>query len=120
MRVRTLYKKGFILIEVLVAFLILSTGILFLIQALSGILESNQQLRNNRLAFLIIDNTYNRLYSHENFEGQREMLDGINFYWDIDTEKINEALSQITVKVSYQNKNKLTNASLSHVVFDEK
>jgi len=112
-------KNGFILMEILVAMVILSGTILFLIQALSNILESNRQVRNNQLAFLTIDNIYNRLYSQEAVKNQDIIINGTKFHCDIDKEKIKENLSQITVKITWPDKSKFKSQSLSHRIAEE-
>jgi type II secretion system protein I len=111
-------QKGFVLIEILVSIVLLSAGILFLVQSLSLITKSNSQIRNNRLAFLLIDNIFNRLYSNEQISPGKVILNNQEFDWELQTSNSSDALKQITLKVTSQTANTTVTTQLSHPVID--
>ena len=118
MRVNTKKTKGFILIEILVSLLVLSAGILFLVKSLSMITKSNSQIRNNRLAYIVIDNIYNRLYSGDTIQPAKILIDQKEFSWDYTITNPAEKLKNIIVKVTWGAENSYSSASLSHSAID--
>ncbi len=117
---RSKKAAGFILIEILVSLLILSAGILFLVRSLSAITKSNQQIRNNRLAYLLIDNIYNRLYSGEQILPGKVVLNKKEYLWDFSVNNTDDRLSHLTIKVTWGKNGTSSAASLSHATIDVK
>lgn len=110
--------NAFILIEILVSLLLLTSGILFLIKSLSMITKSNQQLRNNRLAFILIDNIYNQLYSQEPIIPGKVILNNKEFFWDFTVNNTGDGLSQLSVNVQAGTEGNSSVATLDHSIID--
>ena len=110
--------NGFILIEILVSLLLLASGILFLVRSLSMITKSNHQLRNNRLAYILIDNVYNQLYSGEQILPGMVIIDDKEFFWDLTVNNTGDGLRHLTVNVSSGVGETSTSVSLSHSIID--
>ena len=119
---RTEAKKtaGFILIEILVSLLLLSAGILFLVSSLSEITKSNSQIRNNRLAYLLIDNIFNQLYSGEQILPGKVLLDKKEYLWDFTENNTDDGLKHLTINVIWAKNGTSSAASLSHSTIDVK
>ena len=111
-------NKGFILIEILVSLLLLSVGILFLIRSLSTITKSNSQVRDNRLAYLLIDNIYNSLYSQEQITPGIVLLDGKEYLWDFTVNNTGDGLKHLAINVTWGKNNLSSAATLAHTVID--
>lgn len=112
-------KKGFILLEILVAMAVLSAGVLFLVQALSLIVRSNQLVRKNQFAALLIDNIYNRFYSQEDLPLEDEITFMEQpFRWEADISLVEERLKKIMLRVSWQERNKPFYIEISRLVID--
>ncbi|MFH1094283.1 MAG: prepilin-type N-terminal cleavage/methylation domain-containing protein [Candidatus Omnitrophota bacterium] len=114
MRARTKKNNGFILIEILVSLLLLSAGILFLVQSLSMITKSNQQIKNNRLAYLLIDNIYNQLYSGERILPGKVILDKKEYFWEFTVDNTSDILKHLTITVNWDTNTSSSTASLTH------
>ncbi len=113
--------QGFILIEILVSLLVFSLGVLFLVQTLSAITQSNQHIRDNYSAMLLIDNLLNRLYAQETIAPQGiQAIQGKEFTWQIDYRTTLEGLKQILVKVSWHFKTRDYSAVLEHKIINLK
>jgi type II secretory pathway pseudopilin PulG len=109
--------KGFILIEILVSILIFSAGVLFLIQSLSGITRSNQQISDNYYSLLLIDNLFNRLASGEILASTgTQTISNKIFIWQIDYSNSLEGLKEIMVKVNWLSKGKIYSANLKQQI----
>lgn len=109
-------NNAFILIEILVALLILTVGVLFLIQALSTITRSNTRIRNNRLAILLIDNLYNRIYSGEEIMPGEISLNNKSFIWNIDVKNKEELLKNLIINVTWQRGKTEHKFSIEHTI----
>jgi len=110
--------EAFILIEILVSLLVLSAGILFLVRSLSTITKSNRQIRNNCLAYLLIDNIYNQLYSGEQILPGKVILDKKEFFWDFTGNITDDRLKDLTIKVTWGKNSSSSAASISHSTID--
>ncbi|MFH1062362.1 MAG: prepilin-type N-terminal cleavage/methylation domain-containing protein [Candidatus Omnitrophota bacterium] len=110
-------KQGFILVEILVSLLVFSVGVLLLIQSLSNITKSNQNIRDNYFAMLLIDNLLNRLYAKEIIAPLGiESMSNKDFTWQIDYSNSLEGLKEILLKVNWQSKGKDYSAELKHQI----
>ncbi len=118
MKNKTKNTPGFILIEILVSLLLMTTGILFLINSLSTITKSNHKIRNNRLAYTLLDNVFNQLYSGEAIIPGKVVLNNKEFFWDFAENKTDDGLSHILINVSWGKNNSASTASLSHTTID--
>ena len=113
--------QGFILIEILVSLLVFSVGVLFLVQTLSSITQSNQHIRDNYSAMLLIDNLLNRLYAKEPIAPQGiQNIQGKDFTWEIDYSSTLEGLKQIILKVNWHSKARDYSAVLEHQIVNLK
>ena len=118
MNPRAKKADGFILIEILVSLLILSSGILFLVRSLCMITKSNSQIRNNRLAYLLIDNIYNQLYSGEQILPGKVILDKKEYLWDLTVNNTGDRLRHLTINVTWGKNGSSSAAGLSHTTID--
>lgn len=110
-------KDGFILLEILVALVVLAVGILFLIQALSKITNSNKRIRDNQFALMQIDNIFNRLYSGEELSGDEFLqFDGKKFFYKLYTSVLSEKLQKITIEINWKDRASSQSAEASHVI----
>ena len=110
-------RQGFILIEILVSLLVFSVGVLLLVQSLSNIIKSNQHIRDNYFAMLLMDNLLNRLYAKEPIALTGiESMSNKNFAWKIDYSNSPEGLKEILVKVNWQDKGRDYSADLKHQI----
>lgn len=110
-------ERGFILIEILVSLLIFSVGVLLMVQSLSAITKSNQHIRDNYFAMLLIDNLLNRLYAGEIIASTgSESMSSKDFSWQIDYSNSLEGLKEIWLKVNWQYKGKNYSADLKHQI----
>jgi len=109
--------QGFILIEILVSLLVFSVGVLFLVQTISSIVQSNQHIRDNYSAMLLINNLLNRLYAKEIILPQGvKTIQGKDFNWDINYQITLEGLKQIFFKVRWQSKAIEYSAVMEHQI----
>ncbi len=116
MSIKARKAKGFILIEILICLVLLSAGILFLVRSLSVITRSNMQIRNNRLAYLLLENIYNQLYSGEQISPGKVILDENEYQWDFSIDNTHGKLKRITVKITWGKGSSEFSASLSHLI----
>jgi len=97
--------QGFILVEILVSLLVFSLGVLFLVQTLSSIIQSNQYIRDNYSAMLLIDNLLNRLSLKETIAPCGiQNIQNKNFTWGIDSLTTLEGLKLVILKVNWHSK----------------
>ncbi|MCK5494518.1 MAG: hypothetical protein KAJ14_15520 [Candidatus Omnitrophica bacterium] len=118
MKTKLKSHKGFILIEILVSLLLFTAGILFLVKSLSMITKSNKQIRENRLAYILIDNVYNQLYSGEPVYPGKVILDNKEFFWDLAVNNTGDGLKHVALNVTWGKNNTVSSASLYHTVID--
>ncbi|MBU4305572.1 MAG: type II secretion system GspH family protein [Candidatus Omnitrophica bacterium] len=110
--------RGFILLETLVALVVMSVGISFLIQALSLIVRINRRVRDNQTALLLADNIFNRFYALENDVSRKDDLEieGKSFSRQIDSSDLTGHLKEITCRIIWKGSGKNNTVSLSHVL----
>lgn len=112
-------KKGIILLEVLVSLVILATGVVFLMQTLSAIVQSNQAVQMNSLAVLEIDNMVSRLSAQEPVTNQTIYApDEKGFSYRQETILIHNILKEVLLKIDWTSRNKTQSVEYSFSVID--
>ncbi|MBU1043222.1 MAG: hypothetical protein KJ915_02350 [Candidatus Omnitrophica bacterium] len=107
--------QGFILIEILISVLVFSIGVLFLVQTLSAITQSNQHISDNYSAMLLIDNLLNRLYAREVIAPIGiQSFQGKDFSWEIDYSNSLDGFKQVVLRVKWMRKAREYSAELKH------
>lgn len=113
-------KKGIILIEVLVSLAILTLGILFLINSLTLIVQSNQHLRHLALSVLIADNMFNRLKSGESIEKYTDFdMLGTSFRYKQEESSLSDRLKMISLSVAWQKAKEKGNVAFTNILTNE-
>ena len=89
--------------EILTSLLIFSLGIVILIQSLSNVIRSSQDIRDNYKAMLLIENILNRMISDEELAltGQQIIQEKV-FNWQIESASSAEGLKTITVTINWK------------------
>ena len=110
-------KKGFLLLEVLVALTILSAGIIGVIKAYTISLRAQRHARYQTSAFLLASNlqTEIEIATIEERQGQISMGDRL-FEWNIEIEPTyTEDFKMVSAKVKWAEQSKEYEASLSNL-----
>ncbi len=103
MIIKTGQKRGFILLEVLVALVVLASGIAFLMQALSMIARTNREVFGDQLANLETSNLLARYYGGNLAQPQgKDTIMGKEFSWQYTKEPEKDLMSDLQIKVSWQ------------------
>jgi type II secretion system protein I len=93
---------AFVLIEILTSLVIFSISIVFLVQGLSQITKSDQNIRDNSKAMLMAENLLNRIYAGEQVSpsGSQE-ISGRIFKWEIADQDDLNGLKNLIIKISW-------------------
>jgi len=111
--------KGFVLLEVLVSLLVFSIGIVFLIQSLAHLIQSSKTVRENQIAYHIIDNALNRFYSREldGPSGQTSIA-GDDYSWELDDYSSSPLMLALKLKVQLSGSWDARSIVFEHSVMD--
>ena len=110
-------KEGFLLVEVLVALVIFSFGIIFVVKAYSTSLRAQRHARYHTLALILAERLQEEIELGlvEDLKGEEEIAKKL-FSWQIKTEPLSqEALKEAKVAVSWQERSKKYEVSFSRV-----
>lgn len=112
-------NKGFILLEVLVSLIVLTTGILFLMQTLSGIVRSNQMVKENALAVLEVDNIFNRITAKEDIDiALPGLLDDDKFSIRREIVGVSSFLKEMMIEIQWKDRSNVKSVKYNRSIID--